>query len=439
MGLLTYAYAGRARRPGARDRPASGSSASSRRRSSRASARVGLASAISPNERLQQLFHPWTSYVIVPLFALANAGIAIDGGFLSRRAHLADHARHPGRLRRSASRSASSARSLARHEAEPRPRCARRSAGPRVAGGGAIAGHRLHGLAADRRRSPSTASELRRGEARRARRGARARRSLTWLVFRATALLPRRLRIRALLGTAEAIVDLAVPVDPERDHIRGPADAPVTLRRVRRLRVPVLRPGRAGRARAARRLRRPPLRLAPPAAHRRPPARAARRRGGRGRRRRRARSGRCTTCCSTTRTRSRPSDLRRLRRAARPRRRALRRRPARRASARRGSPRTSTSADLSGVSGTPTFFVNGRRHHGAYDIDTLSAAVKVARARAAIRPARELIRHERSSAAGDNVSAGSTRRFFASKRKERGWQPGLSEWTAVTRSRERAG
>ncbi len=30
-------------------------------------------------------------------------------------------------------------------------------------------------------------------------------------------------------------------------------------------------------------------------------------------------------------------------------------------------------ADLSGVSGTPTFFVNGRRHYGAYDIDTLSA------------------------------------------------------------------
>lgn len=40
------------------------------------------------------------------------------------------------------------------------------------------------------------------------------------------------------------------------------------------------------------------------------------------------------------------------------------------------------SADLSGVSGTPTFFVNGRRHYGAYDIDTLSAAVRVAGARA---------------------------------------------------------
>jgi predicted DsbA family dithiol-disulfide isomerase len=42
------------------------------------------------------------------------------------------------------------------------------------------------------------------------------------------------------------------------------------------------------------------------------------------------------------------------------------------------------SADLSGVSGTPTFFINGRRHQGAYDIATLSSAVRVARARAAV-------------------------------------------------------
>ena len=39
-------------------------------------------------------------------------------------------------------------------------------------------------------------------------------------------------------------------------------------------------------------------------------------------------------------------------------------------------------ADLRGVSGTPTFFINGRRHHGAYDIDTLSRAVRAAGARA---------------------------------------------------------
>ena len=41
-------------------------------------------------------------------------------------------------------------------------------------------------------------------------------------------------------------------------------------------------------------------------------------------------------------------------------------------------------ADLSGVSGTPTFFINGRRHHGAFDIETLSAAVRAAKARAVL-------------------------------------------------------
>ena len=44
------------------------------------------------------------------------------------------------------------------------------------------------------------------------------------------------------------------------------------------------------------------------------------------------------------------------------------------------------SADLSGVSGTPTFFVNGRRHLGAYDIADLSAAVRNAKKMTAIRP-----------------------------------------------------
>jgi Na+/H+ antiporter NhaA len=48
------------------------------------SAATGLTSAPSPNERLQLLYHPWSSYVIVPLFALANAGIVLTGGFLAR-------------------------------------------------------------------------------------------------------------------------------------------------------------------------------------------------------------------------------------------------------------------------------------------------------------------------------------------------------------------
>jgi protein-disulfide isomerase len=42
------------------------------------------------------------------------------------------------------------------------------------------------------------------------------------------------------------------------------------------------------------------------------------------------------------------------------------------------------SADLSGVSGTPTFFVNGKRHYGAYDVHTLKEAIHTARVRAKI-------------------------------------------------------
>ena len=41
------------------------------------------------------------------------------------------------------------------------------------------------------------------------------------------------------------------------------------------------------------------------------------------------------------------------------------------------------SADLSGVSGAPTFFINDRRRYQSYDVTTLAAEVRAARARAA--------------------------------------------------------
>src|SRR3954462_6640394 len=44
-----------------------------------------------------------------------------------------------------------------------------------------------------------------------------------------------------------------------------------------------------------------------------------------------------------------------------------------------------TTADASGVAGTPTFFINGRRHQGAYATETLSEAVRKARNRALLR------------------------------------------------------
>ena len=43
------------------------------------------------------------------------------------------------------------------------------------------------------------------------------------------------------------------------------------------------------------------------------------------------------------------------------------------------------SADISGVSGTPTFFVNGRRHYGAFDAASLTQAIATARDRARIQ------------------------------------------------------
>ena len=45
-------------------------------------AKRGLQRAMPVNERLQETLHPWTSYAIVPVFALANAGVDLRGGLL---------------------------------------------------------------------------------------------------------------------------------------------------------------------------------------------------------------------------------------------------------------------------------------------------------------------------------------------------------------------
>ncbi|UMG93810.1 Na+/H+ antiporter NhaA [Nocardioides sp. TF02-7] len=45
-------------------------------------ARLSLNRAVSVNERLQEALHGWTSYVVVPVFALANAGVDLRDGML---------------------------------------------------------------------------------------------------------------------------------------------------------------------------------------------------------------------------------------------------------------------------------------------------------------------------------------------------------------------
>jgi NhaA family Na+:H+ antiporter len=42
-------------------------------------ARLSIERSVPPGERLQLLWQPWTSFVIVPLFALANAGVPLTG------------------------------------------------------------------------------------------------------------------------------------------------------------------------------------------------------------------------------------------------------------------------------------------------------------------------------------------------------------------------
>jgi Na+/H+ antiporter NhaA len=377
MGLLTYAYpAARADLERAtdlfrlfREQPTP---------ELERTARVGLRAAISPNERLQQLYHPWTSYAIVPLFALANAGIAISGGFLSRAysspvtlgilfGYVAGKPLGVGGT-------AWLVATLSRGRLRPPVGWAAVAGAGTVAGIGftislLIATHAFHGVQLEEAKLGVLSAAL-------------CASLLTWLVFRATALLPKRLRIRALLGTSDAITDLAEPVDPERDHVRGPAESPVTVVEYGDFECPF-----CGRAESAVRellaefgdvryvWRHLPLTDVHPRAQ--AAAEAAEAAAAQGA------FWRMHDLLLDHQDALKASDLvsyaERLGLDVERFEDDLRRRA--------GAARIEEdvdSADLSGVSGTPTFFINERRHHGAYDIGTLSAAVKTARARAAL-------------------------------------------------------
>jgi protein-disulfide isomerase len=205
---------------------------------------------------------------------------------------------------------------------------------------------------------------------------------VTWLLFRATALLPRRLRIRALLGSAQPLVDLYIEVDPERDHIRGPLDAPVTVLEYGDFECPY-----CGQAEpVVRELRRDfsdvryvwrhlPLNDVHP--HAQLAAEAAEAAADQGA------FWEMHDLLLDHQGALRPDDLvayaqqlgldvERFTDILR---------------GHAGAARVAEDvdgADLSGVSGTPTFFINSRRQHGAYDIASLSAAVKAAGARATL-------------------------------------------------------
>ena len=210
------------------------------------SARASLISAISPNERLQYRLHPWTSRVIVPLFALANAGIHLDGDLLSRALTSPVTLGHHRRLRdRQAGRHP-------RRDLAGDAHGARRRPADRHVAGAHRRGARRPASASPSRcwspRSPSPARCSTRPSSACSRpRSSRPR----WRGSRSgsCSCCPPMLRARQLGNTAETIVDLDDDVDPERDHIRGRARRAGHAARVRRLRVPVLRPRGADRSR----------------------------------------------------------------------------------------------------------------------------------------------------------------------------------------------
>jgi NhaA family Na+:H+ antiporter len=45
---------------------------------------LGVGEPVPPIQRLQRLLHPWSSYLVVPVFVLANAGVALDRDRLAR-------------------------------------------------------------------------------------------------------------------------------------------------------------------------------------------------------------------------------------------------------------------------------------------------------------------------------------------------------------------
>ncbi len=344
------------------------------------SATASLTSTLSPNARLQRLYQPWTSYLIVPLFGLANAGIAIRGRVLAAAftspitlGIIAGYVvGKPVAI--------TSATWLASRASGGRVRSPVGWAG--VLGSGTIAGTGftvallIAGLAftgrdlVQAKLGVFAAALLATG--------------LTWVVFRIVGSLPKERKARLLLGTADELADLVEPVDPDRDHIRGPENASVTVVEYGDFECPY-----CGQAESAVRSdllidddvryvwRHIPLPDVHP--HAQLAAEASEAAAAEGKfwemhDRLLARQDHLTPDDLARDAEELGLDAERFRVAL-----VKHKHTAR-------VEQDVRSADLSGVSGTPTFFVNDRRYYGAYDLESLTAAIRAARLRSTMLP-----------------------------------------------------
>ena len=330
-----------------------------------------VALAISPNERLQYLFHSWTSYVIVPLFALANAGIALDATVL-RRAIAS-----PVTL------------GIVFGLVLGKPigigvstwLISRRSLGgfplalpwPPLIGAATVAGigFTVSLLIADISFTGATLEEAKLGILA----ASVTAFILSWVEFRLIVRLPKRALLAGAERVAPPIEDLMDPVDPEVDHIRGPEDAPVTLVEYGDFECPhcgraepIVRDLLAGFGADVRFVFRH-LPLTDVHEHAQIAAEASEAAATQGafwemHDRLFQHQDALGFDDLTGYARDLDLDADRFSDDLQRRRYALR------------VERDVQSADQSGIAGTPTFFVNGRRHLGAYDEATLSALVR---------------------------------------------------------------
>ena len=340
------------------------------------SAQLGVSSAISANERLQYRLHPWTSFVIVPLFALATVGVDIDGELLG------DAVTSPITL------------GIVFGYVVGKPvgvmaaiwlgtrswvlGLQRSLSWPAIVGGGVgaaipftisllIAGIAFDGQELEEAKLGVLAAAL-------------LAALLAWAVFRVIRRIPDDVRARQMSSTADDLLDLSDEVDPERDHIRGPESAPVTLVEYGDYECPY-----CGQAEVVIRQllddfgdelryvwRHLPLsdvhfnaQMAAEGAE----AAAAQGAFWSMHDRLLAEQDELTTTDVKRHAKELGLDVERFWDELR-----------RREYAERVDEDVA-SADASGVAGTPSFFINGQRHQGAYDVETLARAVRTARAR----------------------------------------------------------
>jgi Na+/H+ antiporter NhaA len=342
------------------------------------SAQQGLLAAISANERMQYALHPWVAYLILPLFALSNAGIHLTGSLLEAAigspitlgivvAYLVG--KPVGIFAGSWLASRPSVHG-------PRPLLTP----PVLAAAGTCAGV---GFTVSLLISSLAFQGQRLSEAKL---GALSTLVLapllTWVGIRLIRLVPASRRAAQLARTATDIPDLAEDVDPDRDHIRGPDDAPVTLLEYGDFECPYC--GQAERAIRALLVsagsdvryvwRHLPLNDVHPFAQLAAEASEAAAAQGR--------FWEMHDVLLAHQEQLKPSDLARYAEE-------LGLDVERFTDDLHGHRQASrvlddvASADESGVSGTPTFFVNGLRHYGVYDLQALTEAVRAAKRRVA--------------------------------------------------------